>query len=1436
MATKTADIASKESRVFLPLEPLFTLLHNNGFKVKPDDYVEMLKVTERFGSADIDETAKWICPIVATSEGEQVKFYNLIEEYKKLFREDKDTKKDKIHLWQKIVFPIVVAGIIFAIYYFSSRPDPLFPGNTNIYRTVRMGDTVMLNTSELFYERIKDSAKVKVQWHFQDGETRAGMNIVHIFTKPGENRVIREFSSEQLPLAKKTDTAFIYVCSDIPLITFDSPALPFFTDSSFSLTASVTSPGKVSSYQWKINDSTITTTTPELRNIRLSAEGSYDVELTAIVGDAGSPCYAIASQSILVQQQGVNYNSAFTHFIPKVQGGQTTLKWWVHAALILPAVTGLFYSLFKRKRDAKKAKKTRRRRRSAETQGREGTKVRQVYDIPFERSDLRLVQPDRDLRMVLLQMRMKAEEENLVLNVPGTINSIIRAGGSPQLVYTPQTRQQDYLILIDRSNPKSLMNSLFEYLVGSMQESGIPLTCFYYDKQFNCTNKQHPFGMSLKRLSEIHGKSTLIIMGKAHELVYRAYPVIEEKFHAELQAWEHKAIITPVPSCDWDSKEKVLLEHFVLLPADILSLQKLIPALKEKVKLKQNQIEDFESKPYSTLYVDFRDVEKLKAYLGNDEVMFQWICATTVYPRLRWEVLIEVGKAILDKYGQPEKLNYNNLLRICRISWMQEGVFPQSTRLELLKQLTVENEIVARETLQRMLLNVSILYKGTNYVFEEERKRQQLTNEFILFSNNSKAYPQFVKSEEIFKKLWADDAIMDGPVKKYLSKPAGSDWQTPVQVNNVSVGVPAFFQMEEKKDARPVQIKRFGAAVISFLLIALWIYLAFWGGAQKVPGVKLYQYRSNAPIEYQLAVAKDFSQCNDSTGKYFDELVMSVNMNNNSYPAVYNNKTGLAKFSIPYGDFNSGEGQLTVAWNNNADGGVSANRSITTSIDFSAKEIPDSFTVTCANPTPGPTPNPTPPNPDEKWTKLSLTDIPASLREIWKGESANRLAFIDLPNNRLYYSTQGKGTYGTYRIIAFYRNNDNYQLVTAGDAKQFRTFYLRNITPSSFEFAVCPMSYTENINDSKDTVVCGGFERMTYYYERNPINIYLPLVSGEMVASELSKLRKVIKDTLLAGSNDLLYNVYINQNTQNSRGIDYLPMVKRNLQSNGIVYPGNAPERVVLVGMRNATPFSRNYIQFNGNYRSEYDGKIDDYKDPKAAEPKTSNAPVEQAKRPGPDCSIVYTSMDDVYNYPPAICRLDLSKAGLKALPEQLQKCVNMQELNLGETSIPESTIQLLQRALPKCKIIYTIAKTTTEQPANFALNRTITFKAPGEVPKTDISYINSLVDVLSQYPKAKVKLVGYYSGDGNKKTATVNVQAIRKLLTQSKMFYNTDQVVEEYVDESLRKKGTASVYPNFIFTTQLGSSGDETESEPTSKVDVFISGFPPSVGRPVKR
>lgn len=1481
---KTMDTRnSGGDAIHLPLEPLFTLLHKNGFQVKPDDYIEMLKITERFGSGNIDETAKWICPIIATSETEQVKFYNVVEEYKKLSQTQGGIARPPVNtIWKRIAIPsLLLALAIAAVFYFSRpTPVPLLQGTTNQNIVVEKGIT-QLSAAGLFTGRQADTSLVKVIWQFNDGSTTTGINVNHTFDKPGKEMVTRSFESAKLPLAKKQDSVFVTVCNDTLTPHIQRPAEPAIINTALNFTVEVTAPrGFIKEYVWQIGDSSYTTSLPVLKNISLSKQGEYTIICNIITTDTNALC--IPKDVMVFQVSGSqNYQASIDYTNTEVTPPFTGLKGWIHASLLLPAIGCVLYALTRRKKPAPPLRKEPARAGTDKKPG------RQPYEIPFERNDIKLVQSERDLRRTLVQMRYKAEEENLVLNVPGTISSIIRAGGSPQLVYAPLTRQQEYLLLIDRSNAKSMMLHFFEHLAGVMTENAIPVTCFYYDKDFVCYNNQHPSGTSLQRLAEICNGHTLIIMGTAHELVYRAYPVIEEKFLKELNRWEQKAIITPTPAVDWGAKEKVLQEYMILLPADATALQKLLPSIREKIKLKKNQLVLAEANPYSTLYVDFRNVEELKKYLNDDEVLFQWLCAVCVYPRLRWEVLIGTGKAVLDKYGQPEKLNYTNLLRLCRISWMRDGVFPQATRLELLKQLTTDNELCARETMLRMLNYSSLLYKGEGYFFEEEKQRQQLTNEFILYSSDNNKYKSFEGSSDTFKKLWKNNSILDAPLKIYLEKKDGN-WETPVTQKHHSVSLSDYFNEEEVKADRPQRFSRIMSFAAAALLTGVWIWLVA-GGPNRAFAEK-YLYRTPPDVSFNVNVNKSFNNCGD-TSKHFDDLKGGILAGGTQvYVTKYNKTNGTLSATIPYGVYHSGPPMLNIDWGGNA-------VSLPIVLGDSAGRLPSSITITCADlnttaaaklplyirynndgaynqiattlsdalsrydisalqtdftdpsriiyyndnqkaradsiaqivqqslgitvkeefikedRTPPPVPmlflNLSTPNKPVLWTQISRSALPASLNEIWTNSRGNKLMNIKTWGPLVWYSEAGKNKYESYGIAAAYRNsNDAYKIVVLINSNTYKAFVVRNLRSGSFDLATCPGTATnmQELVDKSDTA-CGNYERMSLYYERNPAVIYLPLTATDLAPSEKTKMDRKA-DTLnnMSKSQDFKMSLYSNDTYAETTTEKLKPFLTKS-KIKFSVSRNNSLLNTTLATINPANPFSRSYVVIT--FESTPTGNY-------------NNPPVNQA--PEPDCKTTFYSIAEIkkLSSPLVVCKLDLSKENLKSLPQELNEFINMQELTLGQTSIPEASIRNLQSQLPKCKIIYTIPP---PKDTSLTLAREISLRSTGKLASQDISYIQSLVKVLMTNRDARVRLVALTNNDVSQSDARSNLAAIRNYLQVS-----SSQVSEQLLPQTGNYKPQKISYEVFPFkpTAGTGPSADE-DGVPPAVVLVYLYGFPAS-------
>jgi hypothetical protein len=171
-----------------------------------------------------------------------------------------------------------------------------------------------------------------------------------------------------------------------------------------------------------------------------------------------------------------------------------------------------------------------------------------------------------------------------------------------------------------------------------------------------------------------------------------------------------------------------------------------------------------------------------------------------------------------------------------------------------------------------------------------------------------------------------------------------------------------------------------------------------------------------------------------------------------------------------------------------------------------------------------------------------------------------------------------------------------------------------------------------------------------------------------------------------------------------------------------------------------------------------------------------------------------------------------------------------MQELTLGQTTIPEASIRTLQEYLPKCQIRYSFISPSNKKDTTFIQAKLITFISPGEVPKLDISYIQGLTTILSQNPEARIRLVRYYKNDREKEFAQSNINAIKKYLFTGKLSQGSNQVLEQLVLEADKaQKAAAVLKSDFIFASKVEPGDNEELGDPPTIVAIFVSGFPKS-------
>ncbi|MTJ10199.1 formylglycine-generating enzyme family protein [Anabaena sp. UHCC 0204] len=94
----------------------------------------------------------------------------------------------------------------------------------------------------------------------------------------------------------------------------------------------------------------------------------------------------------------------------------------------------------------------------------------------------------------------------------------------------------------------------------------------------------------------------------------------------------------------------------------------------------------------------------LRRYLGDDS--FYWFCACAVFPELQWNITIYLGNVLKTKAGKSllEVCSLNNL---ARLPWFRSGYIPDWLRVDLIKQLTEEQEQEIRNVLKNLLNQVN---------------------------------------------------------------------------------------------------------------------------------------------------------------------------------------------------------------------------------------------------------------------------------------------------------------------------------------------------------------------------------------------------------------------------------------------------------------------------------------------------------------------------------------------------------------------------------------------------------------------------------------------------------------------------------------------------------------------------------------------------------
>ncbi len=874
-----ANVSSESDR--LPLDGFFAVLRKNNFSLSAGQITDAYQIISHYALlvTDEKELVNYLSPVFCRDQDEQQRFETLFKNYfgsgPKIVG-PLPNKEDVIQQafwkqwrWLVAMAVFIIAGIV-VLYIFYKPPVP------HVTYDVQDPDEVLrTNAGMTAFQAAKgDSLHVSVfpetasPIHFDKSydwgdKSKSDSARQHQYHQPGRYMLRTKIITWNVNRSAHRDTVILRVVKISGgrhnlEIRHSNASNILRTRENITLKAVITGK-RPDTIKWRIGNRTVKF--GDQLDTAFSAEGTPVIYAEAVYSGVDSLGNLKKSINLIVDDRRKSKTTIFpapgAKPIRADRQINTIFLWIVLALIALSLLLLLLTIYFLRRRNKRLQQVSIEYKYDLLISGFAGQKP--PVELPFKnKNHLTVTEPL--LNEAAWQMRRKVDGNANYLDIKLTVGKAIRNFGLFQPVNITRTRQKEFLVLIDRSAEVTIQAELFDCLVGHLTRQNVFIDRFYFkDSIEQCFNEQYTESISLYKLYDKYAQHTLLIFGRANQLVYNDYPVFKREYRYLLELWVHKVILTPVSFTDWGTRElDALAPNVPVLPVDIpgqlLLTQKLFTEDAD-INWLLKQGHSF----YSSARYDFGDIKQLEKYCaqcdwanhGESNILVQWIAALALYPKISWPITLAIGKTILEKYGQAHQLNFTTLLRISRINWMARGRFPEHVRLQLLSRLETENEIIARETIISVLNEIIEAEVGRDSFAFEEKQLQLITNEFNLFAYDNNKYRIYKDSQALFQKLWYNGKISDAPVKVYLVN-KHREWETLIgkATGNDGQSTPLRQYLDNIEQGKPIRkykwLPYISAVPLILSLILLVLLVVFPGSA------RFDRFRTDIPHTYPI--------------------------------------------------------------------------------------------------------------------------------------------------------------------------------------------------------------------------------------------------------------------------------------------------------------------------------------------------------------------------------------------------------------------------------------------------------------------------------------------------------------------------------------------------------------------------------------------------------
>lgn len=733
----------KQNDIKFPLDSFLERLAVEEIFVSLPQRLQLLTVIQRFGQTYIDQPhlLKYkIAPIIAKNASQQRRVQLLFDEYlaeAQAYQVPALAAKkqwwQKLERWQlgllTLAFLLIPLGLFWSQLFPAAQPAPL-EARFNIPKEVTLGQSLPIVNTSLHV----DTAHVAFKWELFDvdrGEREFDTTLFKTFEWELPIEALGESPDKFLQLTA-TDTLrkqtskykkfFQVNCADPPA----KPAIvaPLQALVGDPIRFGMTPDSVVGmTYHWDFEGDTDTTDVIGTRVVHtFSKPGVYKVKLEIHQSLAQGYCQVDTSHTITITNK-IN-EKAYLADLPLVldeeQGTNSELNFFWMSWLLLGLIISYALYHFWRWLNQSPPEKTEEEKKQVLDE-RFAHADKGPYTIPFENQGS-AIRVEESLFRLADKLRQRQEGSRTILDVPASVRQTIDQGGFPILLQKRTTLPPEYLFLIDEQAEQSHQAALYEYLVYFLKDKDVFINSFHYNTSFNrFWNDDYPDGISLERLQQLFTQHRLVILGDGYDLMDQTGDQLKVKasYQEAFEAWVGRLLLTPIPPSSWTFKEATIYQLFPVFDSDASGFAAALKHLDTLVEEADDPgprpsfIEWQEAQSHPPEHPDvnhrrWRHVETYRDYLKDYPEVYRWLCALAVYPNPHWQLTLGIGRAI------DAPVNFDNLLLLSRIPWLQGQAFHPKLRQELLDQLDPETDRLAREAVQEALTEIAPKVAGSH--------------------------------------------------------------------------------------------------------------------------------------------------------------------------------------------------------------------------------------------------------------------------------------------------------------------------------------------------------------------------------------------------------------------------------------------------------------------------------------------------------------------------------------------------------------------------------------------------------------------------------------------------------------------------------------------------------------------------------------------------